>query len=99
MPGIITIPVVEANILRSRLRNLMSLRDEFLSNPQDETIHDFRVASRRAREVLDYLEPTLPKKIHERLMNLARRVTKNLGTARESEVNNRPSRVQSHRMK
>ncbi|HEY7160018.1 MAG TPA: CHAD domain-containing protein, partial [Acidobacteriota bacterium] len=87
MSGIITIPVVEANILRSRLRNLMSLREEFLGNPQDETIHDFRVASRRTREVLDYLEPTLPKKVHGRLMNLARRVTKNLGSARESEVN------------
>lgn len=87
MPGIITIPVVEANILRSRLRNLMTLREEFLGNPQDETIHDFRVASRRAREILDYLEPTLPEKIHERLMNLARRVTRHLGTARESEVN------------
>lgn len=87
MPGIITIPVVEANILRSRLRNLMRLREEFLGNPQQETIHDFRVASRRTREVLDYLEPTLPKKIHERLMNLARRVTKNLGIAREREVN------------
>src|SRR5262245_11444413 len=87
MPGIITIPVVEANILRARLRNLMSLREEFLGNPQEETIHDFRVASRRAREVLDFLEPTLPKKVHERLMNLARRVTKHLGTARENEVN------------
>ncbi|MCI0616040.1 CHAD domain-containing protein [bacterium] len=87
MPGIIAIPVLEANILRSRLRNLMSLREEFLNNSQDETIHDFRVASRRAREVLDYLEPILPKKVHERLMDLARRVTKNLGTARESEVN------------
>lgn len=87
MPGIITIPVVEANILRARLRNLMTLREEFLGNPHDETIHDFRVASRRTREVLDYLEPTLPKKVHGRLMDLARRVTKNLGTARESEVN------------
>src|SRR5262245_8036884 len=87
MPGIITISVIEANILRSRLRNLMSLREEFLSNPQEETIHDLRVASRRAREVLDYLEPTLPKKVHDRLMSLARRITKNLGTARESEVN------------
>jgi CHAD domain-containing protein len=87
MSGIITLPVVEANILRGRLRNLMSLREEFLGNPHDETIHDFRVASRRTREVLDYLEPTLPKKVHGRLMDLARRVTKNLGTARESEVN------------
>jgi CHAD domain-containing protein len=87
MPGIITIPVVEANILRARLRNLMSLREEFLGDPHDETIHDFRVSSRRAREILDYLEPTLPKKVHGRLMELARRVTKNLGTARESEVN------------
>jgi len=87
MPGIITIPVVEANILRSRLRNLLSLREEFLSNPLEETIHDFRVASRRAREALDYLEPILPNKVHQRLMSLARRVTKNLGTSRESEVN------------
>ncbi|MCI0415790.1 CHAD domain-containing protein [bacterium] len=87
MPGIITIPVAEANILRSRLRNLLSLREEFLSNPHEETIHDFRVASRRTREVLDYLEPTLPKKTHERLMDLARRITKSLGTTRESEVN------------
>jgi CHAD domain-containing protein len=87
MPGIIIIPVIEANILRSRLRRLMSLREEFLGSPHDGTIHDFRVASRRAREVLDYLEPILPKKVHARLMDLARRVTKNLGTARENEVN------------
>jgi CHAD domain-containing protein len=87
MVGVIAIPVVEANLLRSRLRNLLRLREEFLATPQQETIHDFRVASRRAREVLDYLEPTLPAKLRGRLMNLGRRITKSLGTARESEVN------------
>jgi CHAD domain-containing protein len=87
MVGVIAIPVVEANVLRSRLRNLLRLREEFLVSPQQETIHDFRVASRRAREVLDYLQPVLPPKIQSRLMNLGRRITKSLGTAREAEVN------------
>ena len=87
MVGVIAIPVVEANLLRSRLRNLLSLREEFLVNPQQETIHDLRVASRRTREVLDYLQPILPEKIQTRLMTLSRRITKSLGAARESEVN------------
>ncbi|HSE43067.1 MAG TPA: CHAD domain-containing protein [Acidobacteriota bacterium] len=87
MIGIISIPIVEANLLRNRIRNLLSLREEFLSNTQQETIHDLRVASRRAREVLDYLEPALPAKLHSRLWDLSRRITKSLGTARESEVN------------
>jgi CHAD domain-containing protein len=87
MLGVVAIPVVEANLLRSRLRHLLSLREEFLINPQHETIHDLRVASRRIREVLDYLEPSLPPKVQTRLMNLSRRITKTLGTAREAEVN------------
>ena len=87
MIGTISVPVVEANLIRNRLRNLLSLREEFLANPQQETIHDLRVASRRAREVLDYLAPILPGKMQTRLMNLSRRITKSLGTAREAEVN------------
>src|SRR5262245_15847221 len=87
MVEVLAIPVVEANLLRLRLRTLVSLREEFLVNPQQETIHDLRVASRRAREALDYLEPHLPKKVHTRLMNLTRRITKSLGKAREAEVN------------
>ncbi len=87
MIGTIFVPVVEANLIRNRLRNLLSLREEFRANPQQETIHDLRVASRRAREVLDYLEPILPKKMQNRLMTLCRRITRGLGTAREAEVN------------
>jgi CHAD domain-containing protein len=85
--GTISISIVEANLLRNRMRNLLSLREEFLNNSQEETIHDLRVASRRAREVLDYLEPALPAKIQARLWELSRRITKSLGNARESEVN------------
>jgi CHAD domain-containing protein len=87
MAQTIVLPVVEANLLRSRLRSLMGLREIFLREVDDKTIHDFRVASRRAREILDYLSPALPEKTRERLMWCARRITKSLGRLRESEVN------------
>lgn len=83
----IVLPVKEANLLRSRLRHLLRLHDEFILESNQKTIHDFRVSSRRLREVLEYLEPSLPKKWFERSLNLARQITKNLGKAREDEVN------------
>ena len=85
--GTIAVPVVEANLLRNRLRNLLSLREEFLANPQQETIHDLSVASRRARELLDYLHQFFLRKSKADLMTLCRRITKGLGAAREAEVN------------
>lgn len=87
MPGFIVTPIRETNLLRSRLRHLLNLRTAYLYTPEAETIHDLRVASRRSREVLDYLEPILPRKSYERLMDLSRRVTKSLGRLRETEVN------------
>lgn len=87
MPGFILLPIKETNLLRTRLQNLIRLRAAYLRDPEEETIHDLRVASRRAREVLDYLQPLIPEKWYERLMWLSRRVTKSMGRLRETEVN------------
>lgn len=87
MHGFIVLPIRETNLLRSRLRKLLKLRTAYLHAPEMETIHDLRVASRRSREVLDYIQPILPPKWYERLMDLSRRVTKSLGRLRETEVN------------
>lgn len=87
MPGFISLPIKETNLLRSRLQNLMKLRAAYLESPQEETIHDLRVASRRAREVLDYFQQLLTFKWYDRLMSLSRRVTKSMGRLRETEVN------------
>jgi CHAD domain-containing protein len=45
------------------------------------------VASRRAREVLDYFQPLLNEKWYNRLEWLSRRITKSMGRLRETEVN------------
>lgn len=87
MPGFISLPIKETNLLRSRLQNLVKLRAAYLESPQEETIHDLRVASRRAREVLDYFQPLLTFKWYDRLMSLSRRITRSMGRLRETEVN------------
>src|SRR5262249_21690204 len=51
-----------------------------------EALHDLRVASRRMREVLEFLQPSLPPKWQSNLLNLGKRITKSLGKAREAEV-------------
>lgn len=86
-PGTIILPIKEANLLRGRLRLLLSLRQAFLEGTGKDTIHDLRVASRRVREVLDYLQPSVPARRYGRLRDLARRITRNLGSTRETEVN------------
>lgn len=83
----IVLPVKEANLLRSRLKQLLKLHDEFILEFNQKTIHDLRVSSRRLREVLEYLETSIPQKWFQRSLNLARQITKNLGKAREDEVN------------
>ena len=87
MPRTIVLAIRETNLLRSRLQKLLTLRTAYLQAPERETIHDLRVASRRSREVLDYIQPILPLKSYDRLMSLSRRVTRSLGRLRETEVN------------
>jgi len=86
MPGLIILPIKEANLLRARLRHLISLRGGFLTGESEKAIHDFRVASRRFREALDYLEPLLPPKWHKRSRNLGNEITQTFGPAREAQV-------------
>ena len=85
------IPVVlslrEANVLRRRLRNVITLRRDFLDGKNSNTIHDLRVSSRRLREILDYLQFTIQPAWQQKLKKLTRTITKTLGRARESEVN------------
>src|SRR6188508_2969935 len=87
MSGLISLSIKETNLLRARLQTLVKLRQAYLEHPEKETVHDLRVASRRAREVLDYMEPILPQKWYSRLSRLARTITKSLGRVREAEVN------------
>lgn len=83
----IIVPIREANLLRDRLGRLVNLRRELLTGGREETVHDLRVVSRRVREVLDYFQPWLPLKWHERLMTHSRTITRTLGKIREAEVN------------
>jgi CHAD domain-containing protein len=85
--GLIPLSMKEANLLRTRLQQLLRLRSVLLTQPGPETVHDLRVASRRLREVLDYLQPSLPPDFHRRSRKLAKRVTRTLGSLRETEVN------------
>jgi CHAD domain-containing protein len=86
MNRMIIVPVKEANLLRSQTRRLVTHRRDFLEGMDPEALHDLRVASRRMREVLEYLQPSLPFKTQSNLLNLGRRITKSLGKAREAEV-------------
>lgn len=82
----IVVPVKEANLLRSQTRRLIMHRRDFLEGMDPEALHDLRVASRRMREVLEYLQSSLPQKWQSNLLNLGRRITRSLGKAREAEV-------------
>ena len=83
----VILSVREANLLRKRLQDLLELRDELLKHPDEETVHDLRVSSRRAREVLDYLEVVLPQNTYQKLRGPAKKITSRLGELRETEVN------------
>ncbi len=87
MNRVIIVPIKEANILRSQTARLLRHRKDFLMNSDPEALHDLRVASRRMREILEYLQPSLPQKWQASLMALGRSITKSLGKAREAEVN------------
>ena len=87
MADLIFLSVREANLLRKRLGDLLVLREKLLRHPDEETVHDLRVASRRAREVMDYLESALPESIYRRLRQPAKKITSSLGALRETEVN------------
>jgi CHAD domain-containing protein len=79
--------IKEANLLRARMRLVLRLHERLLLQPDAKTVHDLRVASRRLREALDFLEPLLPPAAFKKVRTRAREFTKNLGTTRELEVN------------
>ncbi len=87
MQDSIVLCVREANLLRRRLRHLLQLREELIARANEETVHDIRVASRRAREVLDYLETVIPESSFKKMQRCAKNLTSNLGEMREIEVN------------
>jgi CHAD domain-containing protein len=87
MEKLIIVPIKEANILRAQIRRLLKHRKDFLADTDPEALHDLRVASRRMREVLEYLQLSLPQKTQSSLFELGRNITRSLGKAREAEVN------------
>jgi CHAD domain-containing protein len=87
MADFVVLSIREANLLRKRLHDLLELRAKLLKHPDDETVHDLRVASRRARELLDYLESVLPENYYRKLLRPAKKITSRLGELRETEVN------------
>ena len=74
-------------MLRARLRLVLNLHEDLLKKPDSKTVHDLRVASRRLREALEFLEPSLPPGWYKKLRAPAKSITKTLGTTRETEVN------------
>ncbi len=87
MTEAVLLSIKETNLLRKRLRHMLELRSHFLQDPGPENVHDLRVASRRVREVLDYFQNSVPQDWYARLSRLAKRITKNLGSLREVDVN------------
>lgn len=83
----IVLPLREVNLLRNRIREIVNLSGPFLKGRNSETVHDLRVASRRLRELLEYLQAGLPEKWFQRSSRMAAKVTKALGSVRESEAN------------
>jgi len=81
------LPLREANLLRKRIRAILALCDSFYKGRGGETIHDLRVASRRLRELFDYLSSSLPENWLNRSRRQAAKITKALGQIREIEAN------------
>jgi len=87
MTDAVLLSIKETNLLRKRLRHMLELRSHFLQDPGPEIVHDLRVASRRVREALDYFQNSIPQDWYTRLSRLAKRITRNLGSLREVDVN------------
>ena len=75
----ILLPLREANLLRKRIRAILAQREPFCKGKGSETIHDLRVASRRLRELLDYLAASMPETWLNRSHRQAAKITKALG--------------------
>src|SRR5437667_12172388 len=87
MKAEIVLPLTEANLLRQRIRRLSRCHEAFTSEKDPHALHDLRVASRRLRELLDYLGESLPDKPRRSLRSSAKKLTRLLGKPREAEIN------------
>lgn len=75
-----------AKSLLSRLQNVAREIDGVRSTDDIECIHDMRVATRRMRSALTLFEKYLPGKSWKKWNKQMRRVTRALGTARDTDV-------------
>ena len=87
MSNAVLLPQRDANLLRRQILILQKLRDDFLKQYDDKTVHDLRVASRRFREMLRYIGKQLPAKWSSRLSKLSNDITARLSRNREIETN------------
>ena len=87
MSNAIILPECDANLLRRQILVLQKLRDDFLNQYHDKTVHDLRVASRRFTEMLRYIGKQLPAKWSPRLIKLSNNINARLSRTREIETN------------
>lgn len=69
-----------------RLRRLTSLAPKAMHTGKPKAVHDFRVASRRLQQILDYLYPSPRSPALRRLRNRIRRSRRALGKVRDYDV-------------
>ena len=73
-------------VLRQRMESLTDELVRLKRRPDEESIHDTRVQSRRMRAALEAFKDLFPPHPWSALYGLVRQVTKALGRARETEV-------------
>ncbi len=73
-------------ILRERMGSLVEELTRLKRRPDEESIHDTRVQSRRMRAALEAFKDLFPPHPWNAVYSRARQVTKALGKARETEV-------------
>jgi CHAD domain-containing protein len=73
-------------IIDAKVRPLFDLEADASSGTDADAVHDMRVASRRVREALRVFSPVYRRKAVETMDDVARAVTRALGTVRDADV-------------
>lgn len=75
-----------AFFIEQKFNAMWKFRNEIPSNPNEDNIHDMRVASRRLRSVLMDFRDILPKKTFRPLLQLTKTLTQKLGLIRDADI-------------
>ncbi len=72
--------------IEQKFNAMWRFRKGILNNPDADTVHDMRVASRRLRSVMMDFRDLIPDKAYRALFSLTKMLTEKLGIIRDADI-------------